>query len=129
VLFWEDICFGNCSLAISFWDLYTIANEQNCTIDSVWDGVELKISFRRTVSKEIYLRWLALCNLMASFSFSEEEDTPVWMFHPSGSYNVKSFMQWLKMEGLSPYILLPFGNWRFPLEFMYSCGCLLITKL
>jgi hypothetical protein len=100
VLFWEDIWFGNCSLAISFWDLYTIANEQNCTIDSVWDGVELKISFRRTVSNEIYLRWLALCNLMVSFSFSEEEDTPVWMFHPSGSYTVKSFYAVVKNGGI-----------------------------
>jgi hypothetical protein len=68
-----------------------IANEQNCTIDSVWDGVELKNSFIRTVSTSLYNRWLELCELVASFSFSGEEDAPIWMFHPISSYTDKSF--------------------------------------
>ena len=41
VLFWEDIWFGHCSLAIIFWDLYVIANEHHCSIVSVWDGNNL----------------------------------------------------------------------------------------
>jgi hypothetical protein len=43
VVFWEDILFGQCSLAITFWDLYVNPNEQQCTIASVWDGTDLKI--------------------------------------------------------------------------------------
>jgi hypothetical protein len=102
VLFWEDVWFGHCSLAIVFWDLYIIANEQHCTIASVWDGVNLKISFRRTVSQELYNRWLELVNLIASASFSEEEDSPVWMFHPSGVYSVKSFYAIVNNGGIVP---------------------------
>jgi hypothetical protein len=38
VLFREDIFIGNCSLAILYWDLYVIVNEQKSTIADPWDG-------------------------------------------------------------------------------------------
>jgi hypothetical protein len=91
VLFWEDIWFDHCSLAIIFWDLYVIANEQNFTISTVWDRNELKISFRTTVSPSLYNRWLGLVNLVSSIVFSDADDNPVWMLHPSGENSVKSF--------------------------------------
>jgi hypothetical protein len=62
VLFCEDVWFGQCSLAITFWDLYVIGNEHHCTIATVWDGSVLKISFRRTVFQALYNRWLDLVN-------------------------------------------------------------------
>jgi hypothetical protein len=68
VIFWEDIWFGQCSLAIVFWDLYVIANEH---LDSVWNGVDLMISFKRTVSPTLYNRWLDLVNLMTTISLTE----------------------------------------------------------
>jgi hypothetical protein len=89
--FGEYIWFGHCSLAIIFWDLYVIANEQNFTISTVWDRNELKISFRTTVSPSLYNRWLGLVNLVSSIVFSDADDNPVWMLHPSGEYSVKSF--------------------------------------
>jgi hypothetical protein len=77
VLFWEDTWIGNCCLAVAFWDLYVIANEHHCTIASVWDGQNLMITFRRTVSAELYDRWLDLVELVNSISFSNEEDQPL----------------------------------------------------
>ena len=47
--FWEDNWLGSSSLAIQFWDLYVIVNEKNKTIHDLWDGENLKCSFRRTV--------------------------------------------------------------------------------
>jgi hypothetical protein len=70
--------------------LYIIANEQNYTIASFWDGNDLKISFRRNVSPMVFDKLLELCNLISFITLSEEEDTPIWMFHPSGVYSVKS---------------------------------------
>ena len=35
VKFWEDHWFGNTSLAIQYWDVYILANEQNITISDV----------------------------------------------------------------------------------------------
>jgi hypothetical protein len=99
--FGEYIWFGHCSLAIIFWDLYVIANERNCTIASVWDGNELKISFR-TVSPSLYNRWLDLINLVSSIEFSDADDNPVWMLHPSGEYSVKSFYAMVNNGGVTP---------------------------
>jgi hypothetical protein len=38
----------------------------------------------------VFDKWLELCNLISFVTLSEEEDTPIWMFHPSGVYSVKS---------------------------------------
>ena len=46
IRFWEDHWFGNCSLAIQFWDLYVLAEQTNKCIADLWDGRQLLISFR-----------------------------------------------------------------------------------
>jgi hypothetical protein len=38
VRFWEDNWVGPASLAIQFWDIYSLINEQNKTISELWDG-------------------------------------------------------------------------------------------
>jgi hypothetical protein len=53
VKFWEDNSLGTSSLAIQFWDLYVILNEKNRTVFDLWDGVNLKCTFRRTVSDSL----------------------------------------------------------------------------
>ena len=45
--FWEDHWFGNATLATQYWDVYNLANEHNATIDKIWDGYTLKLTFRR----------------------------------------------------------------------------------
>jgi hypothetical protein len=62
--FWEDHWFDNCSLAVQFWDLYIIANEHYVSIADVWDGVQLKISFRRTVDQVLLNRWYELVGIV-----------------------------------------------------------------
>ena len=37
VRFWEDQWFGNSSLAIQFWPLYSIVNEKGTTVAEAWD--------------------------------------------------------------------------------------------
>jgi hypothetical protein len=34
--------FGTCSLAIQFWEIYSITNEQGCSMRDAWDGLHLK---------------------------------------------------------------------------------------
>jgi hypothetical protein len=102
VLFWEDTWIGHCSLAILFWDLYVIVNEQQCTIADAWDGSNLKFTFRRTVSQVLYDRWLDLVALVQTVSFSDYDDCPIWTFHPSGSYSVRSFYCIVNNGGVIP---------------------------
>jgi hypothetical protein len=50
VRFWKDQWFRNASLAIQYWPLYVIVNEQGKTVAEAWDGETLKFTLRRTVS-------------------------------------------------------------------------------
>jgi hypothetical protein len=45
VRFWEDLWIGSSSLAIQYWELCCIVNEQNRSIFELWDGVNLKYTF------------------------------------------------------------------------------------
>ena len=74
VRFWEDIWIGNTSLAILFWPLYVINEQQGKIVSDVWDGVDLKLTFRRTVSESVMDLWWEILAMMDDFSFSEEED-------------------------------------------------------
>jgi len=60
IKFWEDNWLGSSSLAIQFWDLYVIVNEKNGTIHDLWDGENLKCTFRRTADQRLMNDWLEL---------------------------------------------------------------------
>lgn len=53
VRFWEDNWLGTSSLAIQFWDLYVIVNEKTSTVADLWDGDELKCTFKRTEGQQV----------------------------------------------------------------------------
>jgi hypothetical protein len=84
----EDQWFGTCSLAIQFWDIYSIVNEHECTIKEAQDGVNLKFTFRRTVNVRVMNLWHELVKIASSISFNEEEDDIVWQYNSSGKYLV-----------------------------------------
>jgi hypothetical protein len=64
IRFWCEVWFGNCSLAILFWDLFTIVNEPHLIVGEACDGSNLKFTFRRTVSPKQFSRWLELVQIM-----------------------------------------------------------------
>ena len=49
IIFWSDVSTGNCSLAILYWDLFSIISEQESTVAQVCYGINLKFTFRRYV--------------------------------------------------------------------------------
>ncbi|TVU42866.1 hypothetical protein EJB05_09289, partial [Eragrostis curvula] len=49
----ENNHHGNTSLAILYWEVYVIVNEQNRPIADLWDGVNLKCTFRRVCWRQI----------------------------------------------------------------------------
>jgi hypothetical protein len=100
VLFWEDNWIGHCPLSILYRDLYTIVNEQQRT--DVWDGSDLKFTFRRIVSPFLFNRWLELVDLMRTIQLTDCEDKPLWLFHPSGEYSIKSFYGVVNDGGVVP---------------------------
>lgn len=71
--------------------IYYIVNEKNCTIAEVWDGRDLKFTFRSTVDECLMGQWSDLLEIARSITFTDENDQPIWMYNPSGVYSVKSF--------------------------------------
>jgi hypothetical protein len=78
VRFWEDVWLGSSSLAIQFWEIYVIVNEQNATIADIWDGSQLKCSFKRCVDRRLFQRWEESVGIAESIVLIDEEDGPVW---------------------------------------------------
>jgi hypothetical protein len=77
IRFWEDLWFGNCSLVIQYWSIYTIVNEQGKTIREIWDGVNLKLTFRRTVDHETLNQWEEHMQIASNIQLSEDDDVIV----------------------------------------------------
>jgi hypothetical protein len=45
VRFWEDVWLGSVSLAIQYWELYCLVNEQNKSVADLCDGENLRCTF------------------------------------------------------------------------------------
>jgi hypothetical protein len=69
VRFWENNWLGPSSLAVQFWELYVIVNEKAGTVADLWDGVELKCTFRRTIDNRLSRMWLEVLQLAYHFLF------------------------------------------------------------
>jgi hypothetical protein len=78
VRFWEDVWVENSSLAIQFWEIYVIINEQNKTVAVLWDGVNLKCTFKRCVNVRLFNMWQEVVNIASTAIFSSVEDETIW---------------------------------------------------
>jgi hypothetical protein len=58
--------FGSYSLAIQFYEVYSIINEQVCAVREAWDGENLKFTFRRMVDNRIMNQWHELVQIASS---------------------------------------------------------------
>jgi hypothetical protein len=74
IKFWEDQLFGSCSLAIQFWEIYSIIHEKGISVKDVWDGINLKVTFRRIVDHRLMLQWEELLQICSSIQFTEERN-------------------------------------------------------
>jgi hypothetical protein len=54
------------------------------------------------VSSSLFDRWLELVDLIQTTRLTECEDKPLWLFHPSGEYSVKSFYGVVDDGGVIP---------------------------
>jgi hypothetical protein len=60
-----------------YWELYVIINEQNKYVVDLWDGVDLKCTFRRCVDVRLFNMWEEVVNITSTVIFSADEDEPI----------------------------------------------------
>jgi hypothetical protein len=83
--------FGLVTLALlhNLWPLYIINNEHGSSISDIWDGPDLKLSFRKkSISSYIMMLWYDLIYIIESVNLVEENDRIIWSFCSKGMYPV-----------------------------------------
>jgi hypothetical protein len=103
--FCEDLWIGSSSLAIQYWELYCIVNEHNKTIADLWNGTNLKCTFRRCVDRRLFLLWEELVGIVSTVVLTDEEDAPAWQFHSSGIYSSQFLHAVVNFRGVKPIYL------------------------
>ena len=49
-------------------------NEKGATISQVWNGVDLMMTFRRSVSHSLMRQWEEICEIAISLELNNEDD-------------------------------------------------------
>lgn len=110
IRFWEDQWFGNCSLAIQFWELYVLAEQTNKSIADLWDGENLRISFRRRVPPRLMNMWLDLVSIAESVSYSDDCDAIIWAFDGSSKFSVQAIYKTISFRWVQPIFIPSIWN-------------------
>lgn len=84
VKFLEDNWLGTSNLAIQYWEIYILINEKSKTVFELWDGSNLKCTFRRGVDKRLMILWLEVVQIASTINFSVDEDELICQFTSSG---------------------------------------------
>ena len=85
-----------------YWPLYIINEQQSKILHDVWDGENLMLTFRRSVSTSTTNLWLELFSFVESVSLSEEEDQILWHFTSTGKNSVQSLYAVIHHRGVTP---------------------------
>jgi hypothetical protein len=114
VRFCEDQWLGSSSLAIQYWELYCIVNEQNRTIAELWDGHNLKCTFRRIVDIRLFNLWEEVLSIAASLELNNEDDEPVWQYNSLGVYSSQSLYRVINFRVVLPMFVPVVWKLRVP---------------
>jgi hypothetical protein len=126
IRFWEDQWLGNTSLAILFWPLYVINEQQGKSINEIWNGKELQLSFRRRVSERLMHMWEDLSSVGESIVLTDEGDQIMWSFSSSGQYSVQSLYAAINHRGV--VLVFVQAVWKLSISpgVNFFFGCFLI---
>jgi hypothetical protein len=96
------VWLGSSSLPIQYWEIYSIINDENKTITEIWDGTNLKCTFRRCVDIRLFNLWEELISIASSISLSDAEDEMIWSFHSFGVYSSHFLYKIINFRGVTP---------------------------
>jgi hypothetical protein len=100
---WEDNLLGPSILAIQFWEIYVLVNEKSQTIFDLWDGTNLKCTFRGGVYSWLMNLWLEVVQLASTIVFTDDEDSLIWLFNSNGVYSSQPFYnKIIEFRGIMP---------------------------
>jgi hypothetical protein len=129
ICFWEDNWLGPSSLAIQYWDLYRLVNEKNKTIAKLWDGENLKCTFRRIVHDRLLLMWEEVFQLASTLSLNDSENALIWKLSSNGVYSVQYLYKVTNFRGIQPVLVSSIWDIKIPPRVQYFLWLLSKNKL
>jgi hypothetical protein len=76
-----------------------IVNEKGISLRDVWDGVNLRMTFTRTVDSRLMM-WLELVQIASVVEFIEEDDSIIWQYKSSEKYSMQSLYAIVNNKGV-----------------------------
>jgi hypothetical protein len=89
-------------------------SEKSKTIHDLWDGTDLKCTFRRTANNDLMLQWEEVCQLVTTITLSNEPDDYIWTFCSNGIYSSQSLYKVVNFRGISPVYLPAVWSLKIP---------------
>jgi hypothetical protein len=99
------VWIGIVNLAIQYWELYYLVNEQNKSVAELWDGECLRCTFHRCVDRRLLLMSEELVNLVSTVELSEEHDAMAWQYQSTRVYSSQSLYAIINFRGVKPIYL------------------------
>lgn len=90
-----------------------LVNEKTKTVADIWDGTNLRCTFRRTVGERLERLWQEVVQLASTISLSEEEDEMIWQFTSTGIYTSQPLYKVINFRGILPTYVPQCGNYQF----------------
>jgi len=69
---------------------YVLAGQKNICSAEVWDGINLKISFRRGVSQKLMQLWSDLLSIAESITSVADRHSIFWTFEENGRFSFQT---------------------------------------
>jgi hypothetical protein len=67
---------------------YMILNEKYISLRDAWDGVNLRMTFTRTIDSRMMSMWLEAVHISSAVEFIEDDDSIIWQCESSCKYSV-----------------------------------------
>jgi hypothetical protein len=68
----------------------------------LWDGTNLKCTFRRTVEAAMARKWDEILQLASTIVFHNTPDEIVWTFNSNGVYSSQNLYKVVNIRGVKP---------------------------
>jgi hypothetical protein len=122
VRFWEDTWCGTSLLSIQYFDLYVICNEHGKIVAQVWDGSQLKLSFRKNFNSFMMDCLYELEGPAYGICYSEDCDALIWQYTQKGVYATTTFCNIINFGGVTPSSYPLYGNYMSHQGSIFSFG-------
>ncbi|KAK1648329.1 hypothetical protein QYE76_066134 [Lolium multiflorum] len=101
-------------LAPQFFDIYILCNEHNMTIQNIWAGSQLKLTFRRNFNSALMHLWYELEAIANNISFSGSLDAFIWKYENTGVYSTSCLYTIINFGGVQPVYIPAVWNLHIP---------------